>query len=82
MANTYNYNGEMLRPSAILKHYPNISIATMRNWLRACDAISDVKEQLGLRAKRSSYMCTMVNFLLQEVLLRRLELLLQQCMSG
>lgn len=28
MANTYNYNGEMLRPSAILKHYPNISIAT------------------------------------------------------
>lgn len=43
MANTYNYNGEMLRPSAILKHYPNISIATMRNWLRACDAISDVK---------------------------------------
>lgn len=45
MANTYNYNGEMLRPSAILKHYPNISIATMRNWLRACDAISDVKEQ-------------------------------------
>ena len=38
MANTYNYNGEMLRPSAILKHYPNISIATMRNWLRSCDA--------------------------------------------
>lgn len=49
MANTYNYNGEMLRPSAILKHYPNISIATMRNWLRACDAISDVKEQLDTR---------------------------------
>lgn len=92
MANTYNYNGEMLRPSAILKHYPNIGIATMRNWLRACDAISDVKEQLdtryqklyatGIRAKQNSYMCTMVNFLLREVLLRRSELLLQQCMSG
>lgn len=67
MANTYNYNGEMLRPSAILKHYPNISIATMRNWLRA---------------KQNSYMCTMVNFLLREVLLRRSELLFQQCMSG
>ena len=37
MANTYNYNGEMLRPSAILKHYPNICKASMRNWLRACD---------------------------------------------
>lgn len=36
LADKYNYNGEMLRPSAILKHYPNISIATMRNWLRAC----------------------------------------------
>lgn len=52
MANTYNYNGEMLRPSAILKHYPNISIATMRNWLRACDAISDVKEQLDTRYQK------------------------------
>lgn len=52
MANTYNYNGEMLRPSAILKHYPNISIATMRNWLRACGAISDVKEQLDTRYQK------------------------------
>lgn len=52
MANTYNYNGEMLRPSAILKHYPNISIATMRNWLRSCDAISDVKEQLDTRYQK------------------------------
>ncbi len=52
MANTYNYNGEMLRPSAILKHYPNISIATIRNWLRACDAISDVKEQLDTRYQK------------------------------
>lgn len=52
LADKYNYNGEMLRPSAILKHYPNISIATMRNWLRACDAISDVKEQLDTRYQK------------------------------
>lgn len=52
LADKYNYNGEMLRPSAILKHYPNISIATMRNWLRACGAISDVKEQLDTRYQK------------------------------
>lgn len=92
MANTYNYNGEMLRPSAILKHYPNISIATMRNWLRACDAISDVKEQLdtryqklyatGIKSKAEQLYVYNGKLSLREVLLRRSELLLQQCMSG
>lgn len=88
MANTYNYNGEMLRPSAILKHYPNISIATMRNWLRACDAISDVKEQLDTRyqklyatgIKSKAEQLYMYNGKLSFT--RRSELLLQQCMSG